>query len=337
MHYFVTGATGYIGSRLAQRLVEDNHQVTALVRDPAKATTLAEQGVRLVQGDITQKESMRAAMAGSEEANLEGAKVDGVFHLAAMYALGQQDNHRMQAVNVEGTRNVLELAQECGIARVVYTSTATVFSNTHGQVVDETYHHAYEDGFVNEYERSKWLAHYHVAQPMMQAGLPLIIVMPSLVYGEDDSSAIGNMLRQYLQGNLHFSPKHCAYSWAHVEDVVNGHILAMEKGTLGQEYILSGVNASLESVLELAQAITGIPAPRLRLSPSMMRATEKLAHLANAFYPLSTSYHPEVLRSTAGVTYLSSHAKASTALGYEVRSLREGLRTVLEHELSQLS
>lgn len=332
MHYFVTGATGFIGLRLVQRLLVNGHQVTALVRSSSNTADLTLLGAQLAEGDITDKASIREALQG-KRAIAEGQAIDGIFHLAAENSIGKQDKHRMRAINVEGTRNVLELALELAIPRVVYTSSTTVFSNTNGQIADESYQHNADDGFSNDYERSKWLAHYEVAKPMLKQGLPLIIVMPSLVYGTDDPSRIGAMLRQYLQGKLPFLPKEASYSWAYLDDVVKGHILAMEKGGIGEEYILSGDNSSLEAALELSQAITGIAAPRLRLAPWMMRLSEKLMHVANAFYPLEGILHPETLRSATDVSYLASHAKASRDLGYEARGLREGLKKVLEHEL----
>lgn len=331
MHYFVTGATGFIGLRLVQRLLVNGHQVTAFVRSSSKIDDLVLLGAQLAEGDITDKASVHKAIQSGQD--VDGQGVDGIFHLAAENTMGKQDKHRMGAINVEGTRNVLELALELAIPRVVYTSSTTVFSHTKGQIADENYQHDPSDDFLNDYERNKWLAHYEVAKPMIAAGLPLIIVMPSLVYGTDDPSGMGAILRQYLHGKLHFLPQGAIYSWAYLDDVVKGHILAMEKGKIGEEYILSGEHASLEGALELSQAITGIRAPRLRLSPWMMRLNTKLMHIANAFYPLEGALHPETLRSVTDVSYLSSHKKASRELGYEARGLREGLSKVLEHEL----
>src|SRR5687768_4582206 len=130
MKYFVTGATGFVGGVLVQKLREQGYEVHASVRDPNKAKDLEALGVKLFKGDVTDKESMREAMRG----------VDGVFHVAGWYKIGTKDKRDAERVNVYGTRNVLELMQELNIPKGVYTSTCAINSDTHGQVVNETYH-----------------------------------------------------------------------------------------------------------------------------------------------------------------------------------------------------
>ncbi|TLZ64239.1 MAG: NAD-dependent epimerase/dehydratase family protein, partial [Methanobacteriota archaeon] len=147
MRYFVTGATGFIGTRVVRRLREAGHEVGAIARDPGKAGDLTKLGVWVQPGDITDKESMRGPMNGA----------DGVFHLAAWYKIGEKDKSPAVRSNIEGTRNVLELMKELGIPKGVYTSTLAVFGDTKGQAVDESYRH---DGpWLSEYDRTKWVAH----------------------------------------------------------------------------------------------------------------------------------------------------------------------------------
>ncbi len=122
MRYFLTGITGFIGGKVAQQLVAAGHEVTALVRAPEKAQGLSMPGIQLVKGDVTDKASMRAPMTG----------VDGVYHIAGWYKIGAKDKSQGQAINVDGTRNVLELMAELGIAKGVYTSTVAVNSDTRG-------------------------------------------------------------------------------------------------------------------------------------------------------------------------------------------------------------
>jgi len=326
MNYFVTGATGFIGGRLVRQLRTAGHEVRALVRSPSKASDLAGLGVSLHPGDITDKDSLRAPMAG----------VDGVFHLAAWYKLGAKASARRDAerINVQGTRHVLELMRELRIPKGVYTSTVAVFSDTHGWVGDESYRH---DGpWLSEYDRTKWAAHYQVAAPMIRDGLPLVIVQPGVVYGPGDPSAIGAMLRQYLQRTLPAVPKGTAYCWGHVDDTARGHVLAMERGRPGETYILAGPPHTLEEALELAEQITGVRAPRLRPSGRMLRAAAAVAGLVERVVPLPETYSAETLRVAAGVTYLASSDKAKRELGFTVRPLEEGLRETLEHEMQIL-
>lgn len=324
MRYFVTGATGFIGGVLVRQLAESGHDVVALVRAPQRAAHLAALGVKLVTGDITDKASMRAAMTG----------VDGVFHLAAWYQVGVRDRSLAEQINVQGTRNVLQLMQELGINKGVYTSTIAVFSDTRGRLVDESYR--YEGPHLSEYDRTKWLAHYQVAEPMIRAGLPLVIVQPSVVYGPGDNSAMAKTFRLYLRRRLPMLARGTMFCWAHVEDVAQGHLLAMEKGQPGQSYILSGPPHTMIEVFQLAEKITGVRAPRLHVSPAMMRLMSKLMEPISYVLPLPTIYHPESLRVAAGVTYIASNEKAQRELGFTVRPLEQGLRDTLSVLMQQL-
>jgi nucleoside-diphosphate-sugar epimerase len=324
MRYFVTGATGFIGGTIARQLVEAGHQVGALVRTPDKAGDLAALGVELHPGDITDKASMRAPMTG----------VDGVFHIAAWYKIGVRDKREADRINVQGTRNVLETMRDLGIPKGVYTSTLAVFSDTHGRVVDESYR---DNGpWLSEYDRTKWLAHYTVALPMIEKGLPLVIVQPGLTYGPGDQSATHDTLVQYLQRRLPVAPARTAFCWGHVADTARGHRLAMEKGTPGESYIIAGPPHTLIEALALAEQITGVPGPRMHPPPAMIKATAAIMGLVERVLPVPPGYSAEYLRVSGGATYLGSNAKARAALGLTMRPLEEGLRETLLYEMAQL-
>src|SRR5215216_568843 len=147
MKYFLTGATGFLGGVLARQLREDGHDVHASIRSPQKASELQSLGVKLFTGNVTDKESMREAMQG----------VDGVFHVAGWYKIGVKDKSDAERVNVQGTRNVLELMQELKISKGVYTSSLVVNSDTNGEMKDETYH--FSGQHLSEYDRTKAVAH----------------------------------------------------------------------------------------------------------------------------------------------------------------------------------
>jgi len=325
MKYFITGATGFIGGRIAEMLVQREHEVIALVRNPTKATNLSDMGVTVVEGDITDKASMRDPMAG----------VDGLFHIAAWYKVGAKDNSMAQTINVDGTRNVLELMKELEIPSGVYTSTVGVFSDTKGQMKDETYQYRGDD-FLSEYERTKWEAHYKVAQPMMDDGLPLVIVQPGAVYGPGDTSDLHDLVEQYLQRKLPAIPAGVKLCWAHVDDIAEGHILAMEKGTPGESYIIAGPPHTLTEYFDTAEKITGIPAPRIKLPTAMVKATIPVMSLIEKVVPVPTNFSSEMLRASAGVTYLGDNSKAKRELGYNPRSLEDGLRETLMYDLDRL-
>ncbi|HPI86324.1 MAG TPA: NAD-dependent epimerase/dehydratase family protein [Bacteroidales bacterium] len=317
MKYFITGATGFIGGKLARRLVKEGHTINALVRDPAKATDLKELGINVFKGDITDKSSLSEPMAG----------VDGVYHVAAWYKVGVKDKSMAYSINVNGTRNVLEVMKEGGIKKGVYTSTLAVNSDTRGKIVNENYR--YDGKHLSEYDRTKWLAHHEVALPMMKEGLPLVVVMPGLVYGPGDTSAAGETFKRYLQGKLPVLPTQTAYNWAHVDDIVEGHILAMEKGRAGEAYMIGGPVHELTEAMMMAEEITGVKAPRLHLSPAMMKASAGLMGFLEKFLPIPDLFSGEMLRATAGVTYIGDSSKARRELGYDPRPLKEGLSETL--------
>ncbi|HEY3999064.1 MAG TPA: NAD-dependent epimerase/dehydratase family protein, partial [Candidatus Xenobia bacterium] len=160
MRYFVTGATGFIGGRLASQLRQAGHDVVALVRDPDQAQALSNQGVHLHRGDVTDPASLTRGMAGC----------DGVYHLAGWYKVGVRDKTPGQRINVEGTRHVLQAMQDTGIQKGVYTSTLAVNSDTHGQMVDESYR--FHGQHLSEYDRTKAAAH-DIALETIGKGLPL--------------------------------------------------------------------------------------------------------------------------------------------------------------------
>jgi nucleoside-diphosphate-sugar epimerase len=325
MKYLVTGATGFIGGRVARQLLAAGHEVITLARTPSKAQALVALGVKVHAGDITDKESLRTPMTG----------VDGVFHIAAWYKVGAREKSQAETINVGGTHNVLTMMKELGISKGVYTSTLTVFSDTKGQMVDESYTYT-GTSFLSEYDRTKWKAHYEVALPMMQAGLPLVIVQPGLVYGPGDTSIIHQGWVNYLHGKLPILPSGTTYCWTHVDDTAHGHLLAMQRGKVGESYIIGGPKYSVIEAFTLAEQISGVRAPRLHPAPWMMKALASMIGLLDALFPLPEPYSAESIRSSAGVSYLGSNEKAQRELGYAPRTLEQGLPETLEYEMQQL-
>jgi len=322
MKYFITGATGFIGGHLARQLREAGHEVIAVVRNPEKAKDLSEIGVVLHQGDVTEKESMRKPMTG----------VDGVFHVAGWYKVGVRDKSQAYAINVQGTRNVLELMKELNISKGVYTSTLAVNSDTHGVEVDESYH--FKGKHISVYDQTKAEAH-DVAIKMIAEGLPLVIVQPGLVYGPGDTSSVRTSFIQYLTKQLPVMPKQTAFSWAHVDDIAHAHWLAMEKGKVGEDYNICGPTYTFTDALGMANEITGVRLP-IAIPAGMIRAMSAMMYLFDKFIPVPESYTGEGLRVIAGVTYIGTNAKAKSELGYNPRLLKEGLDETLKHEMKLL-
>jgi nucleoside-diphosphate-sugar epimerase len=322
MKYFLTGATGFVGGSLAKQLRNAGHEVIAVVRNPSKAEDLKAIGVTVVKGDVTDKESMREPMRGC----------DGVYHVAGWYKVGVKDKTPGYQINVQGTRNVLELMKELNIPKGVYTSTLAVNSDTHGKVNDENFH--FTGTHISEYDKTKAEAH-EIAEQFIKEGLPLVIVMPGLIYGPDGTSMSDEALRLYLKKKLPMIPSKSAYSWAHVDDIAYAHILGMEKAKPGTKYIICGPSHTFSEGLDIAKKITGIRKP-LVVPPFMLKVTAFFSSLVEGFINLPEMYSSEALRVQAGTTYLGDNSKAKKELGYNPRSLEEGLKQTLEYELAKM-
>ncbi|MBI3170390.1 MAG: NAD-dependent epimerase/dehydratase family protein [Chloroflexi bacterium] len=320
MKYFVTGATGFVGGVLVKQLRAAGHEVNASVRSPEKAKELQALGVKLFKGDVTDKESMREAMTG----------VDGVYHVAGWYKIGTKDKSDGVKVNINGTRSVLELMQELKIAKGVYTSTLAVNSDTNGKLVDETYH--FTGKHISEYDRTKAAAH-DIAKEFIAKGLPLVIVQPGLIYGPGDTSAVRENLLDLFKGRLPMLPSKTAYCWTHVEDIANGHILAMEKGKTGESYAICGEMHTAVEGFGLAAKVAGKRAP-ITVPYQMMKVLSVLVTPLDAFMP--ATYTSEGLRVVGGVTYLGDNSKAKRELGYSPRPFSEGWVETVRHEMKLL-
>jgi len=320
MKYFITGATGFVGSALARQLRAAGHEVHASVRNLDKAKELEAVGVKLFRGDVTDKESMREAMRG----------VDGVYHVAGWYKIGVKDKSEGEKVNIQGTRNVLELMQELKIPKGVYTSSLVVNSDTKSKVMDESYR--FTGKHLSEYDRTKAVAH-DIANEFVTNGLPLVIVMPGVIYGPGDPSILRANIHDFLSQKLPMLPTQTAYCWAHVDDIVQGHILAMEKGKTGESYIIAGEPYAVVDAFKLASQITGKRAPGV-VSHNVMKALSVIVKPFDNFLP--ETYTSEGLREVAGPTYLGDNSKAKQELGYNPRPFREGWEETLRHEMKIL-
>jgi len=320
MKYFLTGATGFVGGVLAKKLREAGHEVHASVRNPDKAKDLQVLGVKLFKGDVTDKESMREAMTG----------VDGVYHVAGWYKIGTKDKSDGERVNIQGTRNVLELMHELKIPKGVYTGTLAINSDTKGKVADENYH--FTGKHLSEYDRTKAVAH-EIAKEFIAKGLPLVIVQPGLIYGPGDTSNVRVTLISFLQGKFPMAPTQTTLCWAHVDDVVQGHILAMDKGKVGESYIIAGEPCAFLDAFKLASQVSGKKAPNaapyqvLKLFSILVKPFDSL---------MPESYTSEGLRIVAGATYLGDNSKAKRELGYNPRPVSEGWVETVRHEMKLL-
>jgi nucleoside-diphosphate-sugar epimerase len=324
VRYAMTGATGFLGGELSRQLVAEGHEVVALVRDPARATALEELGVGLVVGDLDDHAALDTLLAG----------VDGFFHVAGWYKHGRREHETLRRVNVDGTRNALEAARRAGVPRTVYTSTTAVNSDTHGEVLDETYRH--EGPWVTEYDRSKWEAH-RIAEEYADAGLPIVIAQPSVIYGPGDTgSTLGQLVRDVLAGRPVLGPRGGAASWTHVEDVARGHVLAMERGRLGESYLLAGDRASYAEVFELVRELSPRRGRVLLLPPAVVRGFAAMTAPVERLVPVPQTMTADAARAGT-VTYFGDSTKARNELGWTSRPLRGGMTETIRAELAAAS
>lgn len=327
MEYFITGGTGFIGTHLVNRLVNDGHEVTVLTRDQTNASHLPD-AVSIVEGDITQKESIRDGMAGS----------DGVFHLAAWFQVGPGpwNAEKAERINVEGTRNILELMNELDVPRGVYVSTVGVYGNTGGEYVDESYRPP--NSLPSVYQRTKWQAHYEVAEPMIEDGLPLMIATLGAIYGPGDKDYGGTprtAFQGHLQQELPMVPADFVLPWDHVEDTAANIQRTMEAGEPGEEYIIANEPRSVPDVLGIVEDLTGIPAPRA--VPG--RLFSWLGHGVSAVERVTRppeGFESELLKFFSSGGVLVDNSKATRDLGIEHRPVEEGLRDYISWEREQL-
>jgi dihydroflavonol-4-reductase len=258
---FVTGASGFIGANLVHELAGRGHQVKAMVRKGSDLRGLSGASFESIEGDINDRDRLRDAMRGC----------DWCFHVAASYHLWLRDYEPMYAANVQGTRNVLEMAGAAGCSRIVYTSTVGCIGlpqAINGKIspTDES-SPASEAQMSNHYKRSKWQAE-QVALDLARKGLPVVIVNPSAPVGPRDvkPTPTGKVIVDFLN---HQMPAYLdtGLNWVHVRDVAVGHILAAEKGRIGERYILGNAegNWTMKEAFAVLEEITGVPAPRVRL------------------------------------------------------------------------
>jgi nucleoside-diphosphate-sugar epimerase len=312
---FLTGGTGFIGGHVARQLRARGDEVVALVRSLAKADGLRELGCELVEGDLSSEEAIGRGAAGA----------DAVVHAGAVYKVGvpRSEHPAMYEANVRGTERVLDAAIAAGVARIVYVSTCAVFGDTHRQVVDETFRR--DTGFPSEYERTKTLAH-EIAEDRIAKGAPIVIVQPGGVYGPGDHSELGNVIEQVRTGKMPMKTfPDAGLMLSHVEDIAAGILLALDKGRIGESYVLSSAQATIGELVDRVAAIAGRKPPRFTLPGVLIKMSAPLGPVVGPLLGFPPNLR-ELVRTTGTTTYWASDAKARSELGFAPRDLDAGLR-----------
>ncbi|CAL1404085.1 unnamed protein product [Linum trigynum] len=324
MRVVVTGASGYVGDRLCHALVERGHSVRALVRHTSDVSSLPphSDNFELAYGDITNYRSLLDAFHGC----------DAVFHAAALTEPWLPDPTQFFAVNVEGLRNVVRAATATGtVKKLVCTLSASALGPTDGYVADEEQVHP-EKTYCSEYERSQ-VAALKVAQQAASDGVPIVVVYLGIVYGPGKltaSNVVAHLLVELFGGGLlaRAGFEKDIFSFSHIDDVVKGHIAAMDKGKAGETYMLTGENASFASLLDMAAAIAGTRKPSLKIPLWVFEILGWLLILVSRITGRPPLVSPSVVH-VLRCQWAYSCEKAKRDLGYSPRGLKDGLLDVL--------
>ena len=286
--------------------------MVAFVRDAGRAQHLVDLGAELVVDDLSDIGGLTDRLRG----------VDAVIHAAGSYRIGipKSEHGTMWDANVGTTTRVLDAAEAAGTSRIVYVSTVNVFGNTHGQVVDETYRRDLREDFLSWYDETKYGAH-EVAEQRIAAGAPIVIVLPSQVYGPGDHSGFGEQMRLAFEGRLRYrAVDDVGVGLVHVDDLAAGIVAALDRGVAGQSYVLSGPRTTLGEAIVLAAELGGHRSPVLHIPTGLLRVMAPLGGL------IGEPNLAEVISASAGVTYLASSDKAIAELGFAPRPIQDGLR-----------
>ncbi len=311
--WLVTGATGHIGNVLVRKLIDRREKVRALILPGESRLPLQGLNVEAVEGNVLDLSSLFEAFRG----------VRGVFHLAGIISILPGSNPLVRKVNVEGTRNVIKVARELRLRRLVYASSIHAIQRLEQGVVDERLPFD-PDNPYGEYDRSKAEATLEV-QKAAQAGQPAVIVCPTGVIGPFDF--LGSMMGDVIREAAHQKPTlyvDGAYDFVDVRDVVNGMIAAMEKGRRGESYILSGQKISVRYLLETVREITGGHFFQMKVPFDLAKFAARFTpwyYRRSKATPRFTPYSLEVLQSNCNI----SHDKATRELGYHPRTLYDSI------------
>ncbi|MDH3691254.1 MAG: NAD-dependent epimerase/dehydratase family protein [Gammaproteobacteria bacterium] len=321
MKTLITGATGFVGSAVARELIRAGHELRTLTRASSDQTNLTGLAVESVTGDLTDRSSIEKAIKGCK----------ALFHVAADYRLWSHNPNDIYRTNVNGTMHLMMAALEAGVERIVYTSSvATLGINRDRSPANEETPVNLED-MIGHYKRSKFMAEREVQRLIQERGLAAVIVNPSTPIGPRDvkPTPTGRMIQEAVRGS---TPAYVdtGLNIVHVDDVARGHLLAYQRGTVGERYVLGGTNMSLKEILTQIARIVGRRPPLIRLPHN---AVLPVAYISQSWARLRSAGEPRVtvegVRLARKFMYFSS-AKAERALGYQAGPAYKALQDAVE-------
>jgi dihydroflavonol-4-reductase len=313
MPTLITGASGFLGSRLARALCQRGEPVRALVRGRSSRRRIEDLSLEFVEGDVTDRGSIERALVGCER----------VVHAAAHYEIGTKDPVGMEAVNVDGTRHVLESAAARGIPAVYVSSVVALGPTAPGQPADET--HWNTSTSRSPYEATKRAAHV-LARELIRGGAPVRIALPVTIYGPDDPSLTGWFHQMYARGFIRIGAlEHMWMSLVHVDDCAAGLLAIADRGRDGAEYILCERGLTFGEWFAALARASGSRPVRWMVPDWLVRAAEPVSALASPLVGLSPRLVREGMAMSGSVHWSFSGERARRELGWKPRPLDVGL------------
>lgn len=316
MRIFITGATGFIGSKLALQIANDGNIVHALYRSKAKIKELNHENIKWFEGDLLNKVSLEVAMNGCEQ----------VYHVAAHAVAWEKSTGDFNKYNVLGTLTILQLAKKLDIKKIVVTSTAGILGPSLKGLVNENSISPLPH--FTGYEKSKSESEIAIIE-FVKTGMDIVIVNPTRVFGSgvlNESNSVTIMIKNYIKGKWHFIPGNgkSIGNYAYVNDVVNGHILAMKKGIAGERYILGGENLSYNKFFEELQKVSQKNYWLVKLPLVIMLFFAHILIVLNKIFKITPIITPAHVRKFNYNWEISSE-KAVKDLGYSITPFRRAL------------
>ncbi|MEJ0028638.1 MAG: hopanoid-associated sugar epimerase [Rhizomicrobium sp.] len=309
----VTGASGFVGSAIARALGRRGDEVRVLMRSTSVRTNIEGEEFEVAEGDMLDRHSMIEAMDG----------VRYVFHVAADYRLWAPDPDEIVRNNLEGTRVVMDAARATGVERIVYTSSVAALKPVAGMAVDETSRHS-EQTVIGAYKKSKLVAE-RLVERMAGDGLPAVIVSPSTPIGPRDvkPTPTGRIIVQAASGGMPAFVD-TGLNLVHVDDVAEGHLLALEKGRIGENYILGGEDVRLKDMLVVICEAVGRKPPRVRLPRAPLYPLAWCSEAVARYTGKEPMLTVDALNMSKYHMFFSSK-KARDEFGFTARPYREAI------------